>query len=198
MDDADFQLHAVMEQRILISVAESMREWFKSAQVSVHGGIKDAKRKIDEAKKAFDLKIEHAKGVVAEKRAIFNRKMEEAQANFREKEMECQRVRVEMERWIVDEEKRAQADVQKATADLDAKKKAFEDDMEEKERNLTKTKRDGEDTVNGKIRDLQDKRIGLQRDFGNAIEAFQRAEARVNEEECESEFQPRAGSSHAT
>ena len=185
LDRADFELHAVMEQRILTSVAESMREWFKKAQVSVHEGIEDAKRAVDEAKKAFDLKVEHAKGVVAESRANFNQKMEEAQSTLREKEEQCQRERAENERWILSEEKRAAAEIQDATAKLDAKKKAFEDDMEEKKRGLTKTKRDGEDAVNDKIRDLQDKRIALQRDFGNVIEALERAEARVREEECE-------------
>lgn len=193
LDGADFELHAVMEQRILTSVAESMREWFKSAQVSVHEGIEDAKRKVDEVKKAFDLKVEQAKDAVAEERAIFNQKMEEAQASLREKEKDCQRERAENERWILAEEKRAAAEIQNATANLDAKKKAFEDDMEEKKRDLTKTKRDGEDAVNDKIRDLQDKRTALQRDFGNVNEALERAEARVREEECEFKFQPRTG-----
>ncbi|KAJ6482752.1 hypothetical protein C8R45DRAFT_1150358, partial [Mycena sanguinolenta] len=184
LENADFKLYALMDQRILASVAESMRTWFQNAQVSVDADIKAAKRKVDEAKAEFDRKIEDAKRKVEETRKTFNEKVDAAQAGLREKEMQCANERATNERWILEEEKRAEAETRAANSKLDAIQKNFEDDMEQKKHNLSRTRRDGEEVINGKIRDLQDTRVSLQRDFGNAIEALERGEARVREESC--------------
>jgi hypothetical protein len=45
LENADFELHVVMEQRILTAIAEAMREWFKSVPASVHEGIKAESRR---------------------------------------------------------------------------------------------------------------------------------------------------------
>ncbi|KAJ7714862.1 hypothetical protein B0H16DRAFT_1806690 [Mycena metata] len=182
LDNADFKLYALMEQRILASVAESMRTWFQKAQVSVDADIQAAKRKVDEAKAELDRRIEEAKQEVEETRKRFNEKMEAAQAGLRETEMQCANESAVNERWILEEEKRAEAEIRAANSKLDAVQKEFEDDMEQKKRNLSRTRGEGEEAINGKIRDLQDTRVSFQRDFGNAIEALERAEARVREE----------------
>jgi len=98
--------------------------------------------------------------------------MEAAQAGLREKEMQCANERAANERRILEEEKRAEAETRGANSKLDAIQKKFEDDMEQKKRNVSSTRREGEEVINGKIRGLQDTRISLQRDFGNAIEAL--------------------------
>ncbi|KAH8646804.1 hypothetical protein BX600DRAFT_371661, partial [Xylariales sp. PMI_506] len=184
LDDADFQLHAVMEQRILTEISNAMRDWFKSAQVSVHEGIEEAKRKVDEAKLEFERKCEEAKKVVQETREKFEQKMEEAQSGLREQEKQCEQERADNERWILEQHREADDRIREANAVLDAKKKDFEDDLEDKKRDLGEKKRQGEEAIGGAIRDLQDKRISVQRDFGNAIQALESAQSRVNDEQC--------------
>lgn len=69
LEDADFQLHALMEQRILTEISEAMQKWFASAQASVDQGIEEAKRKVDEAKLEFERKCEEAKQEVKKTQA---------------------------------------------------------------------------------------------------------------------------------
>jgi hypothetical protein len=184
LQNADFELYALMEQRVLTEVSVAMKEWFNSAQVAVHQGIDEGKRKVDEAKKEFDRKVEEAKKVVQEKQAVFNQKMNDAQASLKQTENEYAEKRMQNERWIIGEEKKAQEKVQTETAKLGAAQKAFQDDMDAKKRNLTQKKREGEDAINAKIRELQDERIKFQKAFGNAIQALQTAESRLRDEQC--------------
>ncbi|KAK5652026.1 hypothetical protein OQA88_10929 [Cercophora sp. LCS_1] len=183
LEDCDFQLHAVLEQRILTEISEAMQKWFSSAQASVHEGIDEAKRKVDEAKLAFEQACEAAKQEVAKTRAKFDAAMEDAQAGLREKEEECRQARLANERYIIEEERRADEHIQAAIGDLNGKQKAFEDDMEEKKRDLAQKQRDGDDAINGSVRELQGARESLQRGFGDAIGALESAQARVNAEE---------------
>ncbi|KAK0717458.1 hypothetical protein B0T26DRAFT_646791 [Lasiosphaeria miniovina] len=185
LKDADFQVHALMEQRILSEISEAMRKWFASAQASVHEGIDAAKRKVDEAKAEFERKCEVAKQEVQKTRIKFDAAMERAQGSLREKEENCRQERLANERYIVEEEKRADEKIRVAVADLDAKKKAFEEDTEEKKRNLNQKRRDGDEAINSKIRELQGVRETLQRKFGNAIQALESAKARVWAEQGE-------------
>jgi hypothetical protein len=184
LQNADFELYALMEQQVLTEVSVAMKHWFNSAQASVHQGIDDAKRKVEDAKKEFDRKVEEAKKVVQEKQAIFDQKMNDAQASLKEKENECVEKRMANEKWIIGEEKKAQEKVQAETAKLDAAQKVFQDDMNTKKRELAQKKREGEDAINSKIRDLQNTRIQFQQDFGNAVQALQSAEARLRDEQC--------------
>lgn len=184
LEDADFQLHALMEQRILTEISEAMQKWFASAQASVDQGIEEAKRKVDEAKLEFERKCEEAKQEVKRTQAKFDAAMEAAQADLRAEEEKCRREQVENEQYILEEEKRADEHIRQAVAVLNGKKRDFQDDMDGKKRDLAQKRRDGEEAINGKIRDLQGSREKLQRDFGNAIQALESARARVNEEEC--------------
>lgn len=65
------------------------------------------------------------------------------------------------------------------------KNKDFQDDLEEKNRDLSRKQRQGE-AIEGAIRDLQDKRISLQRDFGSAIDSICSARSRVEDSQCKS------------
>lgn len=177
LENADFQLHAVMKQHILTEISNAMRNWFKGTQVSVHEGVEKAKRKVDEAQAKFESKCEEAKQAVQEARENFEKKMEEAQSDLLAKQRQCELERTENECWMLQRHKEADNRVRSAHAVLDAKKKDFEDDLEEKKRNLGEKKRDGEEAINGAIRDLQDKRISIQRDFGNAIQAVETAKS---------------------
>lgn len=84
---------------------------------------------------------------------------------------------------MLEEERRAEKEIQSAKCALDSTLKEFEDSMEAKKRSLA-TKREKEDALNGNIRDLQDKRVSVQNDFGNAIESLKQAEERVRNEHC--------------
>lgn len=181
LGDADFQLHALMEQKILASVAESMQKWFKSASQSVHEGIDEAKRKLDTAKKEFDEACKRAEQVVEDKRVIFNQRMEEAQAGLRTKQQEIAGKRAEAEKQVIAEEKRAAAEIATAQAVLDKKQKSFQDDMEQTKRDLASKRRNAEDSFDEKIHDLQDKRVPIQDSFGDATRAIQEADDHVRE-----------------
>lgn len=186
LDNADFELHAVMEQHILREISEAMQKWFKSAQVSVHEGIEEAKRKVDEAKAEFERKCAAAQEEVRKAKAAFEADMESAQSCLRQKEQECEEARRENERWVLEEEKRADERIRSANTALDAKNKDFQDDLESKKRDLSEKQRQGDEAIGGAIRDLQDKRISLQRDFGSAIDSIRSARSRVEDAQCKS------------
>ncbi|RSL71338.1 hypothetical protein CEP51_012060 [Fusarium floridanum] len=181
LDDADFELHAVMEQQILRKISTAMQDWFKSAQVSVHEGIDAAKKKVDEAKAEFERKCAAAQEKVRAAQAEFEADMKAAQMSLRDKEEECQRKRLENERWVIEEEKRADEEIRSANAALDARNKDFQDDLDSKKRDLTEKQRQGDEAIGGAIRDLQDKRIDLQRSFGSALDAIESARSRVRD-----------------
>jgi hypothetical protein len=184
IDDADFYLHAVMEQRILEEISIAMRRWFTSAQQSVHEGVESVKRKLDEAQAAFVAKVEEAEKSVEETKAKFNEAMEAAQANLRAKQDDLESKKVENELQMRAEEKRADEEIRQKNVELDRTQKAFEDDMGSKKCDLEQKRRDGADAINARIRELEETRARFQRDFGNAIEAISDAEARVRDEEC--------------
>ncbi|GFP57671.1 hypothetical protein TASIC1_0009000800 [Trichoderma asperellum] len=185
LDNADFELHAVMEQHILREISEAMQKWFKSAQVSVHEGIEEAKKKVDEAKAEFERKCAAAQENVRKAKAAFEADMEAAQSSLKQREQECEEARRENERWVLEEEKRADQQIRSANAALDARNKDFQDDLDGKKRDLSEKQREGDEAIGGAIRDLQDKRITLQRDFGSAIDSIRSARSRVEDAEWE-------------
>jgi hypothetical protein len=186
LDDADFKLQAVLEQNILKEITDAMKQWFESAQASVHEGIDEAKKKVDEAKAEFERKCAAAQEEVRRAEAAFNAEMETVQSALREKEKDCQREREAKDRWVVEQEKEADQQIRSANAVLDAKKKDFEDDVGEKKRDLSEKQRGGDEAIGGALRDLQDKRISLQRSFGSAVDAVRSARRDVESAESRS------------
>lgn len=84
LDHAYFELHAVIEQHILREISEAMQKRFNSAQVSVHEGIEEAKRKVDEAKAEFERKCAAALEQVRKAKVAFEADMESAQSCLRQ------------------------------------------------------------------------------------------------------------------
>ncbi|KAH7136289.1 hypothetical protein EDB81DRAFT_693305 [Dactylonectria macrodidyma] len=185
LDNADFVVHAVLEQNILSEISEAMQKWFKSAQVSVHEGVEEAKRKVDQAKIEFERKCEMAQAEVRRAKDAFEAEMKVVESAFLEKEAACEKARIDNELWIIQEEKRADREIANAKGALDASQKAFENDMEAKKRALIEKQRQGDEAIGSALRDLQDKRISLQRTFGSAIDALESARRSVRDEEGE-------------
>lgn len=184
LENSDFVMRATMHQKILSAVADQMQHFFEEAHHAAKEGIAAARKRVIDAKKAFDEKIDAIKADVEMTRAAYKSRVAQVEQDFRIKEEECNLKRISLEREVISAESHANKLVADANTNLDQKELEMNQKVQEAKTSLADKEREGDQEIGGAIQTLQQKRVDLQNGFGNAIDAIRRAEERVNQEEC--------------